>query len=108
MIKITMRLGGDLLEVIVRGNELLFYDTNSQMTTTIEGVRLSKAGVIKEFPDLKDDPEWKKKAIDRFKKHMRKMENEIQKVYYIKKELQKHGYEPLLIQRAGWRAKKLR
>lgn len=96
------------MQIIIRGNELLFYDTHSQMTTTIEGIRLSKAGVLKEFPDLKDDYDWKKKTIERFKEHIRTLKTEMEKVNYVKDELVKHGYTPLYYQRAGFREKKFK
>ena len=106
MIKGTFRLGGENQEVIVRGNELLFFDISSGMMTTIEGLRLSKSGSIKEFPDLKDDDEWKKKTIQRLKENMKKYETEMEKMNYVKDELIKQGYEPLFYQRAGFRPKK--
>jgi len=108
MIKSTFRLGGEVVEVIVRGNEVLFYDTSSQITTTIEGLKLSKVGCIKEFPDLENDPNWKKKTIERWKEYIKKMASEMDKITYIKNELKKHGYVPLFYQRAGWRAQKFK
>ncbi|MFW6225586.1 MAG: hypothetical protein ACOC3V_01340 [bacterium] len=106
MIKGTFRFGGDIVEVVVDKNNLLFHDTHSQMTTSLEGLKLSKAGVLKEFPDLKDNKEWKKIAIDRLKNHIKNIESEINKLEYVKKELKKHGYEPLYYQRGGHRPKK--
>jgi len=106
MIKSTFRLGGEVAEIIINGNDLLFHDTSSQMTTTIEGLRLNKAGVIKEFSDLKDDAEWRKKAIKRLKEHIKTMENEMDKLDYVKVELKKFGWQPLFWQKAGWRPRK--
>jgi len=108
MIKTTFRSGGDIIEVIIKGNELLFYNTHSQMTTTIEGLKLSKAGVIKEFPDLENDEEWKKKGLERFKEHFKKIKGETKKMLYIKDELKKYGYVPLFYQRAGHRQQKFK
>lgn len=108
MLKTTYRLGGDIIETIIKGNELLFYDTHSQMTTSIEGLKLSKAGVIKEFPDLENNKNWKKLAIKRLKEYMNKMKTEMEKAIYIKEELKKHGYEPLYFQKAGWRPQKFK
>jgi hypothetical protein len=34
------------------------------MITTIDGLRLNKGGVIKEFPDLKDRKDWRTEAIN--------------------------------------------
>jgi len=103
MIKLTLRLGGDLSEIIVRGNELLFSDTSSGVVTTLEGLRLSKAGVLKEHPDLKDDRDWKLKAIKRLKAHVKKMKTEMEKIEYVKDEFTKFGYSPIMKQRAGHR-----
>ncbi len=78
------------------------------MITPITGLRLSKSGTIKEFPDLKEDEEWKKKAIERLKEKMKKFNTEMDKTEYIKEELIKFGYEPLFYQRAGHRTKKFK
>lgn len=106
MIIAVFQLGSEQVEVIVDKENIMFRDAGSGTTTTIHGLKLSKQGVITEHPDLKDDPEWKKKAIERLKKHLKKFKTELQKVNYIKDELEKHGYTPLYKQRAGWRPEK--
>lgn len=108
MIKLTLRLGGENQEVIIRGNELLFFDVSSGMMTSIEGLRLSKSGVLKEFPDLKDSEEWKKIVIERLKTKMKNYKTEVEKMNYVKDELVKQGYEPLFYQRGGFRPQKLK
>jgi len=102
----TFRLGGDIVEVIIDGGNTMFRDTSSGTTTTIHGLKLSKAGVMKEHPDLKEDEDWGKKAIERLKQHIKKFKTEDQKINYIKDELSKHGYTPLFKQKAGFRPKK--
>jgi len=94
------------VEVVVDGNQLLFYDTSSQMTTTLEGLKFSKAGVLIEFPDLKNNKEWKEIAINRLKEHIKSIPIEEHKLNYVKAELIKHGYVPMFKQRAGFRPKK--
>jgi len=94
------------VEVIIKGNNLLFFDVSTGQITTPEGLKFDKTGVIKEFPDLKDNDDWKKEAIKRLKTHMKKYTSEIEKLNYIKKELEKFGNEPLYYQRAGWRRTK--
>lgn len=106
MWKGTFKIGGEVIEVVIKGNELYFYDTSSRMTTTLEGLKISKAGVLIEFPDLKDDKEWKAKAVERFKEHLKTIKIEEEKLNYVKDELIKHGYEPLFKQRGGHRPKK--
>ena len=108
MIEATFRLRGEVIEVIVRGTELLFYDISSQLTSVIEGLRLNKAGVIKEFPDLENNPEWKKIAIQRLKDYIKKLKTEMERIIYVKNELEQHGYEPLYLQRAGFRPQKFK
>jgi hypothetical protein len=101
-------LGGDIQEVIVKGNELLFFDIGSGMITPITGLKLSKSGCIKEFPDLKEDKDWKLKSIERLKEKMKTYNTEMEKMNYVKEELEKQGYEPLILQRAGFRPMKFR
>lgn len=100
------KFGSEMIEVIVRGNELLFSDVSSGIISTIDGLKINKSGVLKEHPDLKDDEEWRKKAIARLKEHVRKMETEEQKIDYVKDELVKFGWEAKHKQRAGHRPKK--
>jgi len=107
MIRGTFRIGGDLLDVVIDGNNILFTDA-SGVITTIEGIRLSKSGIIKENPDLIDDDDWKAKGIKRFKEYVNKIKTEKKKIEYVKNELQKHGYQPLFFQQAGFRPKKFK
>jgi len=107
MIKGTFRMGGDLLDVVINNNNILFTDA-SGVITTIEGIRLSKSGIIKENPDLENDDDWKAKGIDRFKKYVNKIKTENKKIEYVKDELQKHGYQPMFKQRGGFRPTKFK
>lgn len=101
MIKGDFRMASDIIEVIVDGNNLYFYKDGA--ITTIEGIKLNKQTTIKEFPDLIDKEDWRKIAIDRLKEHMNKMNNEMEKINYVKEELTKQGYTALFMQRAGFR-----
>ena len=103
MIRAVFQLGGDNQEIIIRGNELFFFDISSGMMTTIQGLKLSKTGCIKEFPDLKNDDEWKLKTIERFKEKMKTFKTEMEKLNYIKEELEKQGYKSLYFHRGGFR-----
>jgi len=67
MIKAQFRLASDIVDVIVRGNELLFMDVGTGQITPVTGLRFSKAGTLLEHPDLKDNKDWKKIAIERLK-----------------------------------------
>ncbi len=106
MIKAQFRLASDIIDVVVRGSELLFMDIGTGAITTLDGIRFSKAGVLKEHPDLKDEIDWKKIAIERLKKHMKNFEKEMDKMIYVKEELIKFGYESLHLQKAGFRPQK--
>lgn len=108
MYKGTFKLGGDVVEAIIKEGELLFFDVSSGLITTIQGLKFSKAGVLKEFPDLKNKKEWKLIAIDRLKEHMKKLKTEKAKLYYVKEELEKFGYEALYEQRIGFRPRKFK
>ena len=108
MIKGTFRLGGDLIDAVIRDKELLFYDTATGVMTTVEGLRISKAGVLKEHPDLKTNPDWKKISLDRLKDHIRKFNTEMARLNYVKEELTKFGYEAKYLQKAGWRPQKFK
>lgn len=106
MILGVFELAGEQSEIVVDQNNLLFKEGGSNTITTLEGLQLNKSGVLKEFPDLKDNPEWKKIAIERLKNHVKNIEGEKKKLDYIKVELTKFGWKPLFRQRAGFRPEK--
>ncbi len=108
MIKGQFKLAGDIIDVVVKGNELLFMDIGSGMITPVTGLKFSKAGVLLEHPDLKDSPDWKKIAIKRLTTHMNNMKTEFDKLVYVRDELGKYGYECLHYQRAGHRPQKFK
>ena len=108
MIHAQFRLGGEMAGIVIKKNDLLFQDVGTGAITTITGLKLSKAGVWIEHPDLKDNSDWRLIAIDRLKLHMKSYDSEMEKLDYIKKELIKFGYEPLHYQRAGFRPKKFK
>jgi hypothetical protein len=106
MINITLKLGNDIIIVKVEGNCIAFCDINIGQYTTIEGLKLNRVGVIKEFPDLDDDDEWRLKAIERFKEHISILRTEIDKAKYVAEDLTKYGYEVMMYQRNGFRPQK--
>ncbi len=107
MIRGVFKLGnGEITEVIVRGTELLFFDTSSGTMTNIAGLKLTKSGVVKEFPDLENDDDWRIKVIERFKDKIKEYKNEDERMNYVRSELEKQGYQGILKQRAGWRPKR--
>ena len=108
MIKTQFKLGSELFDVVIKGNELLFMDIGTGAITTIEGIKLSRVGVLKEHPDLENESEWKKIAIKRLKEHMNSFRIEMDKAIYIKDELIKFGYEVMHYQKAGFRPQKFK
>lgn len=108
IIKAVLRFGGDIIEVIVENGSLMFLDTSSGTLTTIEGLKLNKSGVVKEFPDLENNQDWQKIAKERFKEHFKTYKSDTMKLEYIVNELKNHGYTPLYKQRAGFRPERYR
>jgi hypothetical protein len=102
MIQATFKFTGENHAVIIDGNNIMFADDSGQVST-IEGIKLVKSGVVKEFPELENDPEWRRKVIERFKEKIRTMNSEIEKINYIKDEFVKFGHTALYYKRAGSR-----
>ena len=108
MIGLIFQLGPEIVEVRVDNNNIQFRNNDSNgMFTTIEGLKLNKVGVIKEFPDLKDNEDWQNIARERFKEKIKSMKTEMERANYIIDDLKKYGYEPKYRQRQGFRPEKL-
>jgi len=107
MIGIIFKLGNEVLEVRIKDSVCFFRTSPLQPFATIDGLKLDKLGVIKEFPDLKDNKDWKKIAIERFKNKMKELKTEKEQASYIIEDLSKYGYEPQYLQREGFRPVKL-
>jgi len=102
-----------------RGNELIKIMFNSHTINIatngmgvenrypINSLKFSKEGVIKEFPDLKDDKDWKAKAIERFHVKFRKLSTDQDRENYLIKDLGKHGYIAIYKQKQGHRVIKV-
>jgi len=107
MIGVIMKLGSEIVEVRVQGNQVLFRTGQfGGAFTTLAGLKLSKAGVVKEFPDLEDKENWKEITIKRFKEKIKNINNEMDKIKYIVDDLSKFGYVPLYLNQQGHRIKK--
>jgi len=104
MIDLTFQFGGEMILIKIEGNSVTFGSTDqgAQMAP-IDGLKIDKKGVIKEFPDLKGNPEWRIEAIKRFKEKIRQMKTERNKADYIISDLKKFGYIPKRIQINGRR-----
>lgn len=108
MITTTFAFGNDIRNIIIRDNELYFCEIQNNHISTISGLKLDRAGVFREHPDLKDNKAWKEIAIKRFKKKFKSITGETKKNRYIIDELTKFGWKALMKQRAGHRPEKIR
>jgi len=108
MIGVIFQFGSEVIEVRVAGNNCVF--RNSQYGgafAPIEALKLDKSGVIKEFPDLNNDDEWKRKATERFKDKLKKLKTDEARMEYIIDDLKKFGYKALYYCKKGHRPLKL-
>lgn len=105
MIDVIMKFGTDVNMFRVVGHSVTFGSKvgNNPMMATIEGLQLSKPGVIKEFPDLADKDNWREIAIERFKEKIKSLDTEDKIVEYISNEFKLFGYVPLYKQKQGFR-----
>ena len=104
MIDLIFNHANELVLVRIRGNDITFGSTlYGAKMAPIDGLKLDFPGTIKEFPDLEKDLEWRKKAILRFKEHIRVLGDEERTAEYIIYELKTKGYLPKLKQKAGMR-----
>lgn len=106
MIGIIFYFGSELLMVTIKGNAVTF--TKDGMQSGIDGLRLSKEGVNKEFPDLKDNPAWREEAIKRFKDKIKNFGSEDKVKEYLIKEMNKFGYTAKYIQKQGFRVEAIK
>jgi len=107
VIGVIFQFGTEIVEVRIKDNNVFFRTSNSQTFGDIDGLKLDKVGVIKEFPDLKDKEDWQKQARDRFKEKIKTMKDEKEQMKYIIEDLRKYGYKPLYLQKSGYRPVKI-
>ena len=79
-----------------------------RMLPLIESVKLDYDGVIKEFPELKDNPEWREETIRRFYKKCKEYDSDEKVCQFIYDDLKKWGYKLISINRRGFRPKKFK
>lgn len=103
----TFQLASEIIKVIIDGSNLMFMDMNNNIAV-LEGLKISYQGVINEFPDLKNNENWKKIAIERLKEKVKSFNTEHERLYYVKEELIKFGYDALFFQKKGWRVEKFK
>ena len=109
MIGALFEFNGEIIEVRINGLSIYFRNTSTNgMFAPLESLQLSREGTIKEWPDLKDNSEWRTVAIQRFKDKMKQINDEDKQMNFIIEDLKKFGYIPRIKQRAGFRAEKIK
>jgi len=112
MILCTFQKGTELSVIKITGKNLTFGQMKgaTPIYTTLKGLKLNPATIVKEFPDLegKTIPEIKKEGVRRFQEHINEFDNEFQIRDYIHHDLKKHGYKFIMWQKQGWRPKKVK
>lgn len=107
MISVTFFFGNQIIEVRVIEREIYFAEVRGARAVfvPIEKLKLSTAGIIKEFPDLKDysEDDIKREAIKRFKEKIRTMKSEEEVATYIINDLTQYGYIPKIYKKDGYR-----
>lgn len=108
MIGVIFKLGPEFVKVTIESGNQIYFQNKETGThkAKLEHMRLNKSGVIKEFPDLQDNPEWRKIALERFESKVKSFENESLAMEYVVKEFRKMGYSPEYLQRTGYRPRR--
>lgn len=107
MIGIIFNFGTEVVEVRIKDKNIFFRTSQFQNFGDIDGIKLNKVGVLKEFPDLKDNEDWQSIARTRFKDKIKQMKTERERADYVINDLKKFGYKPLWEMVKGFRPKKL-
>jgi len=110
--RLYFKLGGEMIIIDIRGTDLIFTDTNTNQTTTIEGLALKKQGILKQFPDLDgkglSNAELRTEAIKRLKKHIKELGSDDKIKNYLVEELKPSGYVLQMIEKRGFRPEKVK
>lgn len=109
MISAMFTFGTETILVVVKGHDVTFGNTlyGAQMAP-LKGLKLDRAGVEREFPDLKDNPAWREEAVKRFSDKIKTLNTEENILTYIVEDLRKFGYKPLYKQVQGHRKEVLK
>lgn len=104
MIGIVLTRLDEVAMVVIEGHSLSFKSSlNAQATAPLDYIKLDYNGVVKEHPDLKDDDEWRQKAVARLKDKLKTMATENEIMIYVIEELKLFGWTPKYYQRQGMR-----
>ena len=109
MIDLFFNYFNEIILVKIEGKKILFGNTQyGARMAPIEGLKLSRQGAIKEFPDLITREDWKEEAIRRFKQKIEELPSEEDIAEYIINDLKVYGYIPKLKQRTGFRPERIK
>lgn len=109
MISVMFKFAGEYVLITILGSKVYFSNSKyGSKQTTIEYLQLDKKGVIKEFPDLAKNSNWRDEAIKRFKDKISSMKTEEERVEYIINDLTKYGYVPMYKQKNGFRVEAIK
>lgn len=101
---ILFYLGTEIVTVRINNKMVTFRNDGSYGNfIPIGSLRLSREGVVKEFPYLKDSPTWREEAIVLFNKHIESLDSEEAIESYVIKDFTKHGYQARVRLRPGFR-----
>ena len=104
MIELMFTFGTDYILVVVNHHSVQFGNTSfGTQLADISGLKLNREGVLKEFPDLITNVNWREEAINRFKDKIRLLNSEEAIVTYLIEDLRKFGYKPYYKQIQGHR-----
>lgn len=109
--ELYFKLGGDVTIVKIMGHNLMFATSQSQFQfSSIEGLKLSTGGILKEFPDLEGESsgEIRKEGIKRLKEKLKNLKNDSEIKEYVIEELGKYGYKLVMEKKEGFRPKKVK
>ena len=109
MIQLIFFQGNDIVLIQIRGNHITFCNSVfGAQEAPIDGLKLSYDGALKEYPDLKDRPDWKEEVIKRFKTKIKEMRSEDEIANYIIEDLRKYGFEPKHKLKQGFRRESIK
>lgn len=107
-IQATFSKASERMIVRIIGENVLFIDPQNNIIAPIEGLSLNKQGTIKEYPDLKDDKDWKQKAIQRFIDKIKSFKTENERMDWVISEMKEMQYTPMYKQRQGFRTERIK
>jgi hypothetical protein len=97
MIILFLKRLREVISIKIEGTKIGFSQLQGRnvIYSDISGLKLSIAGIIRQFPDLadKDAKEIRKEGVKRFKEHLISLGSEEKIAKYLIDDLKKWGYE---------------